>query len=188
MRSTPLAFLVALFAAVALAAPVPASAQQTAEGPATGFNIHVTAPHILGDHLIDPMHHFCKLISQEPVLIQCLMFAADAGDDPNARLLGIEYIVDKSLTREKVNLGVWNRDWHDHVPEIEAGLVGLPELSGEEAQKIVDVVSGTDGIVFITWPELADIPSEAAAGIAQALSHEIVTPDEHAAPLAGGNR
>lgn len=175
-------------AAAVLATASSTPAQEVARGPATGFDIHVTAPHILGDHLIDPMHHFCKLISQEPVVIQCLMFAADAGDDPNARLLGIEYIVDKSLTREKVNLGVWNRDWHDHVPEIEAGLVGLPDLSGEEARKIVEVVSGTDGIVFITWPELEDIPSEEAAGIAQALSHEIMTPDEHAAPLAEGNR
>lgn len=188
MRSKPLASLLAVVAAATLATPAPTWAQESARGPADGFDIHVTAPHIMGDHLIDPMHHFCKLISQEPVLIQCLMFAADAGDDPNARLLGIEYIVDKSLTREKVNLGVWNRDWHDHVPEIEAGLVGLPELSGEEARKIVDVVSGTDGIVFITWPELEEMPSETAAGIAQALSHEIVTPEEHAAPLTGRNR
>jgi hypothetical protein len=161
---------------------------QPAGGPADGFSIHVTAPHIMGDHLIDPMHHFCKLISQDPVLIQCLMFSADAGDDPNARLLGIEYIADKALTRAKVNLGVWNRDWHDHVPEIEAGVLKLPELSGEAAQKIVDVVSGTDGIVFITWPETEPLPSEAKAGIAQAVSHEIVTPDEYVEPLSAANR
>lgn len=161
---------------------------QQAGGPADGFDIHVTAPHIMGDHLIDPMHHFCKLISRDPVLIQCLMFAADAGNDPNARLLGIEYIADKSLTRSKVNLGVWNRDWHDHVPEIEAGVLKLPGLAAEEAQQIVDVVSGTDGIVFITWPETEALPSEARMGIAQAVSHEIVTPDEYVEPLSGRTR
>ncbi|MGH7541976.1 MAG: DUF1264 domain-containing protein, partial [Gemmatimonadota bacterium] len=125
---------------VLAALPALALAQEpTAATPADGHTIHVTAPHIMGDHLIDPMHHYCKVISPEPV-IQCLMFASTA---PDARLMGIEYIAAKSITRREIPLGQWNTLWHDHAVEIEAGVVALPDMPEDEATEVANVVAGT---------------------------------------------
>ena len=166
-----------LFGTPALAFGQQAEQPETATAtPGEGFDLHITAPHIMGDRLVDPMHHYCKSISDEPIL-QCLMFESN---EPGARLVGIEYILAKSIVRPEVPLGDWNRNWHDHAVEIEAGVVGLPDLEPEAAADVAALASTTDGIVFMTWPEAETVPDEDVE-IAQAVSHEIDTPDEYAA-------
>lgn len=173
---------IAVFCLLLLLAPGLALGQEMEQpetAPATpgqGFDLHITAPHIMGDRLVDPMHHYCKGISDAPVL-QCLMFESD---EPGARLVGVEYVIAKSITRPEVPLGDWNRNWHDHAVEIEAGVVGLPDLEGQAAADVAALAATTDGIVFMTWPEAESVPDEDVE-IAQAISHEIMTPEEYAA-------
>lgn len=164
--------LSAVFLIFSLTSKTPQEEKPTTPG--EGFTIHVTAPHIMDGHLVDPMHHYCKVISEAPI-IQCLMFNST---DPNARLLGIEYIVAKSQTRTSVPLGAWNKYWHDHAIEIAAGVVGLPDMNKEDAAATAELVSTTDGIVFITWPASQKFPTSEVK-MAQAISHEIMTPEEY---------
>lgn len=168
-----------LAACVTLAWSAAGGAQEPAT-PGEGFTIHVTAPHIANGHLVDPMHHYCKVISDEPV-IQCLMFDST---DPDARLMGIEYIIAKSITRREVPLASWNRNWHDHQVEIDAGVVAVHDMSEEDAAGVAGLVATTDGIVFMTWwPHEAELVPSGETYLAQAISHEIMTPEEFRQPL-----
>ncbi|OSC99084.1 DUF1264-domain-containing protein [Trametes coccinea BRFM310] len=63
-------------------------------------------------------HHYCKHLSEE--FHQCIIYDSDK---PDARLIGIEYIVSerifKSLLQEE------KKFWHSHKYEVESGLLQL---------------------------------------------------------------
>src|SRR5438445_13883381 len=84
--------------------------------PADGHTIHVTAPHLIDGKVRGPFHHYCKVVAPDP-FIQCLLFETN---DPNAKLVGIEYIVAKPLTRnrEVVPASIWTKLWNDHAEEM----------------------------------------------------------------------
>ena len=95
---------------------VPLAAQETkAASPADGHTIHVLAPHVVAGKVMGPYHHYCKVLSPEPV-IECLCYESN---EPGARLHQVEYIIAKSITRTgAVSLADWNKYWHDHKQEI----------------------------------------------------------------------
>lgn len=142
--------------------------------PADGFTIHVTAPHMISGHEMGPVHHYCKVISPEPV-IQCLL--TDTAD-PNAPLTGIEYIVAKTVTRPLVSRGTWNANFHDHKEEIATGRVQVLDMPAEEAKKVADLVATTDGIIFHLWPSGDRIPT-GAVEIGQAVGHRMLSGEEY---------
>jgi len=111
----------------------PAMAQTASPGtPADGHTIHVVAPHVLNGKVMGPYHHYCKILSQEPV-IECLIYEST---DPGSRLEQIEYIIAKSITRDgSVTLADWNKYWHDHKQEISTGRVQVLDLPAEEAKQ-----------------------------------------------------
>lgn len=148
------------------------SAQEaSAATPSDGFTIHVTAPHVVAGHVMGPYHHYCKVISPEPV-IQCLVFASDRSD---ARLEQIEYIVAKSITRTGIiSTSDWNRNWHDHRQEISTGRVQVHDLSPDKAKDVADLVATTDGIIFHLWSANEKVPSGKVV-IAQSVGHVRLT-------------
>ncbi|HLB54131.1 MAG TPA: DUF1264 domain-containing protein [Gemmatimonadales bacterium] len=142
-------------------------ASQQAPTPADGFTVHVTAPHVVAGKVMGPYHHYCKVLSPEPV-IQCLVYASN---DPNARLEQVEYIVAKSITRGgAVTLQNWNRNWHDHRQEIATGRVQVLDLPPADAKGVADLVATTDGIIFHLWSHDAPVPSGNVI-IAQSVGH-----------------
>lgn len=141
------------------------SAAAVVESPADGFDIHVMAPHVVNGEVMGPYHHYCKVISPEPV-IQCILFESVI---PDAPMTEVEYIVAKTLTRE-LDREQWNVAWHDHAIEIASGRVQVIGMSDEDAQAVVDVVMNTDGLIFHMWPAGSDIPT-GEVSIAQAVSH-----------------
>jgi hypothetical protein len=143
--------------------------------PADGFTIHVTAPHMISGHAMGPVHHYCKVISAEPI-IQCLL--TDTAD-PNAPLTGIEYIIAKSVTRPLVTLGTWNANFHDHKDEIATGRVQVLDMPPAEAKKVADLVATTDGIIFHLWPSGDRIPT-GSVEIGQAVGHRPLGREEYA--------
>ncbi len=155
-----------------LVAPRPGAAQQAPAmaTPASGYTIHVTAPHLYKGKASAPVHHFCKPITQDPVIVCLLYMSMDA----NAPLMGIEYIVAKSLTRPKVSLATWNANFHDHTIEIASGRVQVLDQSPEDAKKTADLVATTDGIIFHLWPDGDPFPRGAVA-IDQAVGHKPMT-------------
>jgi len=63
--------------------------------PAAGYTVHVTAPHVVAGKIMGPYHHYCKVLSPEPI-IECLCYRSS---DQGARLEQVEYIIAKSITR-----------------------------------------------------------------------------------------
>ena len=94
-------------------------------GPADGYTIHVQAPHMMADGKVGgPYHHYCKGIQGGEVL-QCLLFESTK---PNAKLVAVEYFIEKNLARKNVPLIQWNRAFHDHEVEIAGGRVVIHDI------------------------------------------------------------
>lgn len=134
--------------------------------PLSGYNIHVTAPHMMDGEVIGPFHHFCKPINAD--VIQCILFESD---QPNARLTEVEYMVSKKLARSAIPKWSHRANWHDHKQEIETGRVAIINPSDPKQQKrLAEYVAKTDGIIFHLWPKGAPIP-DGTVGIAQSVGH-----------------
>ncbi|HUP01367.1 MAG TPA: DUF1264 domain-containing protein [Gemmatimonadota bacterium] len=172
-------------AAAGLLLCVPLHAQEPAPAagpsPAAGYDIHVTAPHVVEGEERGPFHHYCKPISPEPV-IQCLIFEST---EPGAPLTQIEYMVAKSLTRSAISRDDWNDDWHDHAVEIAGGRVQVHDLPEAEAAQVAELAATTDGVIFHLWPHGSSIPT-GEVSIAQAVGHVELSEEEYAASAAGG--
>ena len=154
MHRTHMLLSAVFFVSVAMG---PAMAQTASPGtPADGHTIHVVAPHVVNGKVMGPYHHYCKILSQEPV-IECLIYEST---HHGARLEQIEYIIAKSITRDgSVTLADWNKCWHDHKQEISTGRVQVLDLPAEEAKKVAEVISTTDGIIFHLWSSDEKVPS-----------------------------
>lgn len=159
------------------AAAKPEAAAPRAATAADGYAIHVTAPHVYKGKASEPVHHWCKPVAPDPVII-CQLF--NTGDS-TAMLMGVEYIVAKSLTRPKVPLATWNANFHDHALEIATGRVKVLDLPAEEAKKVADLVATTDGIIFHLWPDGDAFPTGEVM-IDQAVGHRPMTAEEYAKP------
>lgn len=163
-----------IIAITALAMGQQAGAQTPATpSPADGYNVHVTAPHVVAGVTMGPYHHYCKVLSPDPV-IQCMVYRTS---DPNARLEQVEYIIAKSITRNSVSLGSWNRNWHDHTQEISTGRVQVHDLPPDKAKEVADLVSTTDGIIFHLWSHGESVPSGRVT-IAQSVGHRNLSASE----------
>lgn len=150
----------------------PAIAQEAKmTSPADGHTVHVTAPHVVAGKVMGPYHHYCKVLSPEPV-IECLVYGSS---DPGARLEQVEYIIAKSITRSgTVSLAAWNKNWHDHQQEIATGRVQVLDLPSEKAKEVADLVATTDGIIFHLWSHDGKVPSGKVI-IAQSVGHVNLT-------------
>jgi len=139
--------------------PVSPAAPETAAKatPADGHVIHVTAPHLIDGKVRGPFHHYCKIVSPEP-FIECLLYETD---DNDAKLIGVEYIVAKTVTRDEKVLPkkVWKKVWHDHSVEGVIGNIKILEMPPGKAKEFADIVAKTDGIIFSLWPEGAKLPT-----------------------------
>src|SRR3954471_5487438 len=91
--------LIALLIVFAVSAQPPApqdkSGMPSTARPTDGYTVHVLAPHVVKGKVMGPFHHYCKIISPEPI-IQCQIYDST---DANAPLTQIEYIVAKSIPR-----------------------------------------------------------------------------------------
>ena len=142
--------------------------------PADGHTIHVTAPHVVAGKVMGPYHHYCKVLSAEPV-IECLCYESA---DPGARLEQVEYIIAKSITRTgAVSLANWNKNWHDHTQEIATGRVQVLDLPPDKAKEVADLVATTDGVIFHLWSHDDKVPSGNVI-VAQSVGHVNLTTAE----------
>lgn len=160
---------------VIITAAVPAVGQVgNTTSPADGHTIHVTASHVVAGKVMGPYHHYCKVLSPEPV-IECLCYSSS---DPGARLEQVEYIFAKSITRTgTVPLADWNKNWHDHQQEIATGRVQVLDMPPDKAKEVADLVATTDGIIFHLWSHDDKVPSGRVI-IAQSVGHVKLTQAE----------
>lgn len=141
---------------------------QDAPKPSDGYTVHVVAPHIVDGKQMGPYHHYCKVLTQDPIIV-CQIYEST---DANAPMIQVEYIIGKKLTRNgKVTLAAWNKFWHDHRVEIGGGRVQVLDLPPDKAKEVADLVATTDGIIFDLWPHGASLP-DGSVRHPQAVGHK----------------
>lgn len=97
-------------------------------------------------------YHYCKPVNDD--VSQCILYD---GTGPDARLIGIEYLVSDALYQkmppdEKVY-------WHDHNYEVDSGLLKSLTQNGAEEEKAMKAVRPLWGKVFHTWATGKTYPS-----------------------------
>lgn len=141
---------------------------QDATKPSDGYTVHVVAPHLVDGKQMGPYHHYCKVLTQDPIIV-CQIYEST---DANAPMIQVEYIIGKKLTRNgKVTLKDWNKLWHDHKVEIAGGRVQVLDLPPDKAKEVADLVATTDGLIFDLWPHGAQIP-DGTVRHPQAVGHK----------------
>ena len=96
-------------------------------------------------------YHYCKPVSAE--VAQCVLYD---GTGPDAKLIGIEYLVSDELY-QKMPLGE-KQYWHDHKHEIDTGLLKSLTQTGDEEKKTLAAVRPLWGKVYHTWTTGATYP------------------------------
>ena len=97
-------------------------------------------------------YHYCKPVNDD--VSQCVLYD---GTGPDAKLIGIEYLVSDAVYQtmppeEKVY-------WHDHKYEVDSGLLKSLTQTGAEEGKAMQVVRPLWGKVFHTWATGKTYPS-----------------------------
>ena len=89
-------------------------------------------------------HHFCSHINED--VHQCVIYDSS---QPNARLIGVEYIVSEkifqSLPEEEKKL------WHSHQYEVKSGLLVAPGIPESAEDSLMEELVNTYGKTFHTW-------------------------------------
>ena len=110
--------------------------------------------HLLKDLPEHPQvaYHFCKTLNDD--ISQCVLYD---GTGPDARLIGVEYLVSDALYQkmppeEKLY-------WHDHKYEVDSGLLKSMTQTGAEEKKTLAAIRTLWGKVFHTWATGKTYPS-----------------------------
>ncbi|MBI2022482.1 DUF1264 domain-containing protein [Candidatus Daviesbacteria bacterium] len=130
------------------ASPAPAEVTKASEG----FSLHIDAEkHFPGDNS-KIAHHFCKQVKGG--MFECQLYDSD---DKDALLVGVETVV--STDTWKTFDATEQAMWHYHKEEIPKINAKLPDLSEEEAAKVVETLNETYGKVYLLWdPSKGDLP------------------------------
>jgi hypothetical protein len=89
-------------------------------------------------------YHFCKPVNGD--LNQCVLYD---GTGPDARLIGIEYLVSDAVYQKMP--ADEKAYWHDHKYEVDAGLLKSLTQSGDDEKKTLAAVRTLWGKVYHTW-------------------------------------
>ena len=112
--------------------------------PSEGWTLHIDAKKHIPNMPDMIAHHYCKQVSGG--LFECQLYDSDK---PDARLIGVEVVVDKETwekfpKKEKAL-------WHYHKTELKKVDPTLPDLSSEEGAKTLKGMEETYGKVYILW-------------------------------------
>lgn len=143
-------------AAVLVLALVAWSGSRAAGGegakPSEGWTLHVDAKLHFPGRPDMIAHHYCKAVAGG--LTQCQLYD---GDGPDARLVGTEMIVPAETY--KTFSPAEKKLWHYHKTEIPKVSATLPDLSPDEAAKVVKSLEETYGKIYLLWdPSKSDLP------------------------------
>ena len=89
-------------------------------------------------------YHYCKPVNND--VSQCVLYD---GTGPDARLIGIEYLVSDALYQKMPPEE--KSYWHDHRYEVDAGLLKSLTQSGADEEKTMKAVRPLWGKAFHTW-------------------------------------
>jgi hypothetical protein len=112
--------------------------------PTDGWILHVDAKKHIPKMPEMVVHHYCKNVSGG--LVECQLYDSDK---PDARLIGVEVIVDKETWKKFAKKE--RALWHYHKTEIPKVAATVPDVSAEEGAKILKGMDETYGKVSILW-------------------------------------
>jgi len=96
-------------------------------------------------------YHFCKAVNGD--LNQCVLYD---GTGPDAKLIGIEYLVtDAVYQRMPADEKAF---WHDHKYEVDAGYLKSLTQTGDDEKQTLAKVRTFWGKVYHTWASGTDYP------------------------------
>jgi Protein of unknown function (DUF1264) len=131
-----------------LHSPMPA-AQAASINPSTGWTIHIDAEKHFGDaHPTEIAHHWCKQVSGG--LTECQIYDSDA---PDARLVEVETIVSPAVYNSFSPAE--QAYWHWHKVEIPKVNAKLPDMTPDQAAKLVASMTDTYGKVWMLWDPMS---------------------------------
>ena len=123
--------------------PVPSPSPMVKETSTTGWDLHIDAEkHFSGNEKM-VAHHRCKQVAG---LTECQLYDSDEKD---AQLVGVEVVVDTKTYQGFSD--VEKKLWHYHKEEIPKVNAKLPDLSPEEAAKVVKSLEETYGKIYLLW-------------------------------------
>jgi hypothetical protein len=114
--------------------------------PINSIHQHVCAFHFYAHDMTRQVeaHHYCAHPNEE--IRQCVLYDSD---QPNARLIGIEYIISErlftSLPKEECIF------WHSHNYEVGSGMLQAPRVPDAAENEEMRQIAVTYGKVFHTW-------------------------------------
>jgi hypothetical protein len=130
--------------------------------PIEAINAYLDGFHFYNGRIEGQMeaHHYCSILNED--VTQCVIYDGNVAD---AKLMGVEYIVSRTLFEtlpdpEKAL-------WHSHVHEVKSGSLiapGIPELA-EHA--LMEKLVGTYGKTWHTWH--TDLRKELPLGVPQLM-------------------
>jgi len=89
-------------------------------------------------------HHYCSHLNED--VQQCVLYD---GPDPNAKLIGVEYIISYKLYQQ---LPVTERKlWHTHAYEVKSGLLAAPNVPTVVENQFMNQFANTYGKSFHFW-------------------------------------
>ena len=97
-------------------------------------------------------YHYCKPLNSE--VNQCVLYD---GTGPDARLIGVEYLVSDAVYQKMP--AEEKTYWHDHKYEVDAGLLKSLTQSGDDEKKTLAVVRTLWGKTYHTWASGKSYPS-----------------------------
>jgi hypothetical protein len=135
---------------VGLAVPHPSlTAAAAGAGPTQGWNLHIDAEKHFGDaHPTEIAHHWCKAVANG--MTECQIYSSDASD---AQLVAVETIVPpaayKSFNAQEQAL------WHYHKDEIPKVNAKMPDMTPDQAKKVVSSIMDTYGKIWLLYDPLS---------------------------------
>jgi hypothetical protein len=123
------------------------------QSPMTGPHAHFCGIHVAKNNPRFQLiaQHYCTAHAghdHDDGLFQCLLFDST---EPNARLLGVEYIISNEQYQDLANEE--KKYWHPHTYEVLAGGLIAPEMSQTEETKFMRQILTTWGKTWHTWPD-----------------------------------
>ncbi|MCW1912967.1 OBAP family protein [Luteolibacter sp. GHJ8] len=132
------------------------------EAPLKSIHAHVCGFHFYNGDIKRQVtaHHYCSHLGEE--IMQCVIYDTDK---PDAKLIGIEYIITaklfEGLDPEEKKL------WHSHVHEVQSGQLIAPRIPAVAEKQLMKHLVGTYGKTWHTWQ--VDRGDELPLGIPQLM-------------------
>lgn len=130
--------------------------------PIEALNTYLDGFHFYSGNMKGQMeaHHYCAIVNEE--MTQCVIYD---GKTPNAKIMGVEYIVSEKLFRtlppaEKAL-------WHSHVHEVKSGSLVAPGIPQYAEKQLMQKLVNTYGKTWHTWH--TDLQKELPLGIPQLM-------------------